>query len=135
MREKTETTIRKKCDFPCYSAFIPILSKAAFEALKPLIGNLCQSILVASDDENFVLLNVLNRQELIDLNNSEVVWMNNKVTDLRSPVYKKGNFEQQFIFRDSTDLRGPIYVNDAFVNIVNKFHLTGFEFTPINIAL
>ncbi len=122
---------REKSDFPCLSGTVPVLSSHAFELLYPHLKGSCQFFYCTGEEEDFVLLNILDKVDALDENSSEINYFEGKILEVRQPVLKNLDYSNNFIFKLKSAPRNGEFVNQAFVDIVTKNKLKGFEFIPV----
>jgi hypothetical protein len=122
-------------DFLSLYGWLPVLTLAAWEILEDHIGAFVQPIKVKSGSSTYVMLNVLEVIDCLDMNNSEII--KNSITKQISRIlvytFHEEKLNGKLIFKlpETTDLE--VYVTEDFKKLIEKEQLQGLFFdTPLN---
>lgn len=117
-------------DYPCLSAYIPAFSERFVDVFRKVLLESGQLFYIYGEDRFFYLYNVTHFEDLIDHENSSVVYFEGNIIDIRKLILKNQDVQKP-IFKLTGDPRGPIYVTNAFKEEIEAQGFLGFRFKPV----
>jgi len=130
---------RKIVDFMYYTPAAIIASDKAVGSLQSLIGPYVEVLPLQCAWGEYYILNVLSLLDCVNYTESEYIPFGDRKTAAGAPVVLKITkhvfYEDRIgtvpIFKDINRPQIPLYVNETFVENVNRFKLKGLKFEQI----
>lgn len=123
-------------DFPSLSNYnqIPVMSKMAWDAVRPLIGYCCEALpIVHPAGEQLYIIHVMDTIDCLDRHKSE--FTTNRTTGRINRIYKycfrRSLLSGRHILKLPIDCGGELFVDDEFRRLVEMNSLKGLTFTKL----
>jgi hypothetical protein len=116
-------------DYPCINLIHPAFSRRAVDCLRNLLDPNGEILPLRPKNGDFFAYNLTTVADVLDLENSEVIWTSNKyaVVDITRYEFRGDAIEGLSIFRIPQN-PAATYVTDRFVSAVAAHSLGGFDF-------
>ncbi len=124
---------RPKSDFPYLTSHVPVFSDRATECLRPFIDRYGEFLELHSDEDAYVAYNVTNVIDVLDTHLSDIAYFkdSNRIKFIKKYCFHEQKLKDQMIFKVPQSAITHVFVIDKFVDLINKFNLTGFIFQKI----
>jgi hypothetical protein len=127
---------KKEGDFPAIANLcsLPVMSKRAWEALSPLIGNCCESLpIVHPTGNSYSIIHVMETIDCLDISKS--AFTRNRTTGRINRIdryaFKANLLTNKHFFKLPLECGADLILDDDFRKIVQQNGLIGLSYSPI----
>lgn len=122
-------------DFPSLNDYskIPVLSQRAWDVLRPVIGNVCEALLIRHPtEEPFYIINVLDIVDCLDEEKSEVDrYSDGRIRRVLRFCFKRNMLAGKHIFKTPRKSGRDLIVSEEFRRLVEQNELKGLRFREL----
>ena len=120
-------------DFPGLETSIPVFSKRACDVFRDLIEPYGQFLPLVCEQGDYTAFNVTTVVDALDYERSKVLYFktSQRIMDVHEYVLRRKVCDELPIFKLVDLTRSHMFVSDAFIDVVERHNLLGFDFRRV----